>query len=640
MTSSQSTIPEEDSALVIAALKEHLSLQPHLLQRALDPQKAPPLPKNPEWSDVLAWEQEFSDFAFTHIFGEALTTHGSAKQQRNLYQGLSVATRPCPIVNSVVKQELPMHARGSREHDSLTHGTGEWKGLLSWIKLEEVRALRRATDCLNKDQLPSQSMIAYVHEKDFARRDMLRLRLECSEKTFMEAYLIPRICETTYKELRDMVMRRMRFHLEDSWSDVKEILLCDHAAQRTHNIPPETSSVVYIASAPGEHTPAPQRYTPRAQCTRCGRPGHSHERCWQISSRDGKPLHDRAPISRPGTTHERPYQAGPRPHVSSHEPPTTRPNVLLSASVHSTTPTFGDFCFMTTGPPHPKIRIDQTAHSTSIFESTYGAPSNIPEIAVTAAIPSYALPLTHNPSIRNITINQKQDTCVMLFDEDKPSLLPSKGIAFISGEHLPDLPCLQSMPVHRCSLHIPHWVSLCINGMVPILEGHLRAGGSIALFSACESTKTARIILQHRLDRLHDHLPDKFPPFGSIGWESRLPNSLPLIRPHHWDAIPSVDFLDSGPCSNISTSSARGDVSTIRPNLLQDILYNIRFLHDSQQSTLTYMVSSTTSSLDLPNIVAALGAPLRLEATSLGSTVHQSISPWTNMGQHWEILDH
>jgi hypothetical protein len=274
---------------------------------------------------------------------------------------------------------------------------------------------------------------------------------------------------------------------------------------------------------------------------------------------------------------------------------------------------------MTTGPPHPKIRMDHTALSTGIFEPNYGAPSNIPEIAVTAALPSY--------------------TDVMLFDEDKPSLLPSKGIALIFGEHLPDLPCLRSMPLHRCS-QIPYWVSLCINGIVPILEGHMRARGSIALFSACESNKTAKIILQHRLDRLHDQIPDKFPPSASIRWESRLPNSLSLIRPHHWDAIPSVDFLDAGPCSILSTSSARYDVSTIRPYLLQDILYNIRFLHDSQQSTLTYMASSTTSSLDLPNIVAALGAPLRLEATSLGSATHQSISLWTNMGQHCEILDH
>ena len=264
MASSQSTMPEEDSASIIAALKERLSLQPQFLHRALDPQKAPPLPKNPEWSDMIAWEQEFSDFAFTHRFGEALTAHGSAEQQRNLYQSLSVATRPCAIANSVVKQELPMPARGSRAHDSLTHGTDAWNGLLSWIKLEEVHALRRATDCLNKDQPPSQSMIAYVQEKDFARRNMLRLGLDCSEKTFMEVYLIPRICETTYKELRDLVMRRRRFHPEDSWSDVKEILLSDPAAQRTHTMPPEQPSVLYIASAPEERTHVPPRHTPRA----------------------------------------------------------------------------------------------------------------------------------------------------------------------------------------------------------------------------------------------------------------------------------------------------------------------------------------------------------------------------------------
>jgi hypothetical protein len=45
MTLPQSTIPEEDSASIIVALKDRLSLQPQLLHRALDPQKAPPLPK-------------------------------------------------------------------------------------------------------------------------------------------------------------------------------------------------------------------------------------------------------------------------------------------------------------------------------------------------------------------------------------------------------------------------------------------------------------------------------------------------------------------------------------------------------------------------------------------------------------------
>jgi hypothetical protein len=69
----------------------------------------------------------------------------------------------------------------------------------SWIKLEEVRVQRRTTGCLNKEQLPSQSMRSYVQEKDFARLDLLRLGPECSEKTFMEVYLIPRICEATYK---------------------------------------------------------------------------------------------------------------------------------------------------------------------------------------------------------------------------------------------------------------------------------------------------------------------------------------------------------------------------------------------------------------------------------------------------------
>jgi hypothetical protein len=70
----------------------------------------------------------------------------------------------------------------------------------------------------------------------------------------------------------------------------------------------------------------------------------------------------------------------------------------------------------------------------------------------------------------------------VLFDEDKPSLVPSKGVAFISNEHSLDLPCLRDVPVHIPPLHISHMLSLCNIGLVPILEGHLRAGGIVTIF--------------------------------------------------------------------------------------------------------------------------------------------------------------
>jgi hypothetical protein len=168
----------------------------------------------------------------------------------------------------------------------------------------------------------------------------------------------------------------------------------------------------------------------RAPYIRYGWPRHSRERCLQTTSRDGQPLHARTPISRPSANYARPSPAGPWPQVPRHEPPSARPNVLCSASVQYTTPTFIIFCesyFITTGPPHPVARINQTGFFTLFFESTNGGPHTTSETAANEDIPSYALPPTSNCSTRNATLNQKQDTNVVLFDEDKPSLIPAKG---------------------------------------------------------------------------------------------------------------------------------------------------------------------------------------------------------------------
>jgi hypothetical protein len=99
----------------------------------------------------------------------------------------------------------------------------------------------------------------------------------------MEAYyLIPRICEATYKDSCDLVMRRRRFQSEDSISARKEALLSDPVARHTQIVPPATSFVVYLASTPSEQPHEISRYQPHVPCSRCGRQGHhSRERCWQ-----------------------------------------------------------------------------------------------------------------------------------------------------------------------------------------------------------------------------------------------------------------------------------------------------------------------------------------------------------------------
>jgi hypothetical protein len=84
----------------------------------------------------------------------------------------------------------------------------------------------------------------------------------------------------------------------------------------------------------------------------------------------------------------------------------------FSASVQSTTPTFRDFCFMTTCPPHPMTQMNHTAFLTDTYESTNGVPhSTMTEIVVTEDISSYSLPQTFNLPFDILRLSKTQTWC-------------------------------------------------------------------------------------------------------------------------------------------------------------------------------------------------------------------------------------
>jgi hypothetical protein len=114
---------ESDAESIIASLHARLSLQQTPSLRPLDAGKAPKLLDSPEWGDMIAWQHDFSDFAVSNRCGDALTYDGTPEQQRNLYQCLSTATRACLAANTVVRRELPMHARRGEPQEFTSHGT-------------------------------------------------------------------------------------------------------------------------------------------------------------------------------------------------------------------------------------------------------------------------------------------------------------------------------------------------------------------------------------------------------------------------------------------------------------------------------------------------------------------------------------
>jgi hypothetical protein len=197
---------------------------------------------------MIAWQHDFSDFAFSNQFGRASTYDGTPEQQRNLYQCLSIATRACLANNAVVRRELPMLVRRGEPQEFTSHGTKAWDNILSRIKIAEVPALRRARKCLHKYQLPSQTMESYIIEKNAAWCDTRRLGKDCNEEDFMDTYVMPNMSVDTYMELRAFMTRHHRTNHDESWVIVREIIMSDPAAQSPVAPLHQPADITYVAT--------------------------------------------------------------------------------------------------------------------------------------------------------------------------------------------------------------------------------------------------------------------------------------------------------------------------------------------------------------------------------------------------------
>jgi hypothetical protein len=188
---------------------------------------------------------------------------------------------------------------------------------------------------------------------------------------------------------------------------------------------------------------------------------------------------------------------------------------------------------------------------------------------------------------------------------------------------------LRDIPVTPLPRHIEHLVSFFSGGLVPLLEGHLKTGRTVGVFSGTCDSADALAILDQRLLALHDTYPLGLPRSAISRWRERLSHPVLSISISSWATLPPVTFLEAGQCY------ARGNDET-----LHSILRHIRFLADTQMIYPTYLIEGGGEDATHPDIIGALGSPLRVTATSLGSTATRDTILWTNFGRQWEIMDH
>jgi hypothetical protein len=188
---------------------------------------------------------------------------------------------------------------------------------------------------------------------------------------------------------------------------------------------------------------------------------------------------------------------------------------------------------------------------------------------------------------------------------------------------------LHDIPVTALPRHIKHWVSFFLGGLVPLLEGHLKTGGTVGIFSGTGDSPDALAILDQRLLALHATYPLRLPRSAISRWKERLPGSILTTPFSSWTALPPVTFLEAGQCYPPDSYGT-----------LHSILRHIRFLADTQMTYPTYLIEGGYEDETHPDIIGALGSPLRVKATSLGSTATRNTILWTNFGRQWEIMDH
>jgi hypothetical protein len=135
--------------------------------------------------------------------------------------------------------------------------------------------------------------------------------------------------------------------------------------------------------------------------------------------------------------------------------------------------------------------------------------------------------------------------------------------------------------------------------------------------------------LDQRLLALHTTYPLGLPRSATSRWRERLPDSVTSTPSSSWAALPPVTFLEGGQCYT------PGNYET-----LHSILKHIRFLAHTQLTYPTYLIESSSEDETHPDIIGALGSPLRVKAKSLGSTTTRDTVLWTNIGRQWEIMYH
>jgi hypothetical protein len=211
-------------------------------------------------------------------------------------------------------------------------------------------------------------------------------------------------------------------------------------------------------------------------CHRCGRRGHSQTTCWQTVDRNGVPLSGRPPVDIPLPPHQRAPPVAHAPITTSQaEPrPAPRPHhyvvVLSSHEYKEDTPTFGDFCFMTTGPPvsndktqrlhSPHKLLPHRVHESQAHHVTTPANSNQYGFRVQTNDPHFhaeqprSYPARHFRTGEQVTVKATDPALNVIFDDPLPSISPAPTL--LASRVIPGLPCLRNIPLVPLQRHVSH----------------------------------------------------------------------------------------------------------------------------------------------------------------------------------------
>ena len=201
-----------------------------------------------------------------------------------------------------------------------------------------------------------------------------------------------------------------------------------------------------------------------------------------------------------------------------------------------------------------------------------------------------------------------------------------------------NMPHVQKLDIVPFSKHysdpmvIPHLFEVCAGGTVPGLRSLLKSGYTILKYTYADSDIGAHHIAEYALTSLQRDFPDQLPPSATSHWDCIEQNvnllsasDLPEPVSIGWFTPPCTPFSSAGPCLGWKHVDAKAFISCV--SLIND-------LYKKQNGKFSYLLENVPGAGKFMAIREALGQPVLLSATKLGSSASRLTAVWTNAIDH------